>query len=78
MKNTYQFNEYIIFLAIIVISSILITTLTPYGAATTPNSINYLEAAKNINAGNGLVLNNYDISVKKEYVSLTIQVTNGM
>jgi hypothetical protein len=39
---------------------LLITTLTPSGAATSPDSFKYLDLARNIRAGLGLVLTSHD------------------
>ena len=36
--------------------------LTPYGAATTPDSLNYIEAANHIRAGRGVALSTYSLT----------------
>ena len=50
-------------LALLVI--FLIQSLTPYGSATSPDSISYLDTAFNIKEGNGLVTTNvsFDLSL---------------
>jgi len=47
--NTRQLTKFMLsFLIIVVIASVLIIRLTPFGAATSPDSISYLNAAQNI------------------------------
>ena len=70
--NSRQFPRLIFSsLIIILVASFVIITLTPYGAATSPDSISYLDVAKNIHTGNGLVLTDYHINSKNHYTPLT-------
>ena len=71
--DTRQLTKFMLsFLIIVVIASVLIIRLTPFGAATSPDSISYLNAAQNISAGNGIVLTNYHIGADNQHVPLTI------
>jgi NADH:ubiquinone oxidoreductase subunit 6 (subunit J) len=58
-------------LIILVAASLLIIYITPYGLATTPDSARYIEVAKNLQQGNGLVVNNYSLKPTEKYLPLT-------
>ena len=65
-------KTYLLCLLITIISSILVLSLTPHNIGTTPDSISYLDAAQNINAGNGLVSTNYVFGADQEYTPFKI------
>lgn len=58
-------------LIILVAASLLIIYITPYGLATTPDSARYVEVAKNLQQGNGFVVNNYSLQATEKYLPLT-------
>ena len=61
-------KTYLLCLLITIISSILVLSITPHNIGTTPDSISYLDAAQNINAGNGLVSTNYVFGADQVYI----------
>lgn len=46
--------------------------LTPFGAAVTPDSLAYMEMARNLADGHGLSLSNYSIENRNDYYTVTV------
>jgi hypothetical protein len=65
-SSNSPFSKHVVAILVILVFSLLLArSLTPFGSATTPDSINYLDIAKNIKSGRGVLvtdhsLENYD------------------
>lgn len=71
MKLKYFSLSIVLLLSLIIISSAVVYLLTPFGAATTPDSLNYFDVSHNIRSGKGVVLTNYEYFNKDDYIPLT-------
>jgi len=60
MKDTIT-NYIIPIIVILVISILFIYVLTPYGSATTPDSLSYLDISSNIKNGDGIVVTDFNL-----------------
>lgn len=67
----YRVRIVLLYLAVGVLAALLLYGLTPYGAATSPDSAYYFDAANHLLAGHGLVLTNYQLAALEPYKPLT-------
>ncbi len=72
-KRKYLINYLLPIIFICLFALIVVSVITPYGSATTPDSISYLDCASNIKKGNGIVFTDHSLinANKRSFNKLT-------